>query len=250
MIFKSQEAFKTEQFLNRKTETLIPIGVDFNGDFIFEDLKDLKSIVMVGMTGSGKSIFNHCLINSLLKQRGVKSLFLADCKRVELSVYQDLDCLFGKIYGKTENIRQQLEFLETELELRFLKTKNKMNLDFNDSKIVLVIEEFSDIMVTGDNYFNKTLAKIAQEGPDLNIFPIICTSRPSIGIITKEIRESFNTKIAFTTVNEVDSKSIGITGAEKLSMNGDMLFKKRNEAIKRLQGFYINDKEIGQNIKQ
>ncbi|MDD3284388.1 MAG: DNA translocase FtsK [Patescibacteria group bacterium] len=251
MYINLQKAFESEQFLNRTTETLIPIGVGFNFEYVFEDLKHLRSIIMAGATGSGKSTFNNSLILSLLKQDNNMSLVLADCKKVELTPYNGTECLIGDVATKPDNTKEQFEFLDKEFFVRATRKKEDTNIYKNYHPIICVIDEYSDIMCSDNHdYFNEKISKIAKYGADLNIFIIICTSRPSTNIFTKEIKDSFFTKIAFSTPGSADSITIiEEVGAEKLLGKGDMLFKKGNEPIKRLQGFYVSDKEKEKMIK-
>ncbi len=245
MIVELQKAFESKQFQNRQTETLIPIGVSFNFEYVFEDLKDLRSIIIAGATGSGKSTFNHCLITSLLKQNNNISLILYDAKRVELFPYNGIECLLGEVTTKTDDIKEQFEYLEKEFSIRSASKKEGVDIYKNYDPIIIVIEECSSIMCQQGEYFNQIIPKIAKEGPDLNMYIIISTARPAINVFTEEIKESFFAKIAFATASLDNSDTIiGETGAEKLLGEGDMLFKKGDEPIRRLQGFYVSDEEV------
>jgi DNA segregation ATPase FtsK/SpoIIIE-like protein len=238
-----KKAFESEQFLNNKTKTLIPVGIDSEKNFVFEDLKDLKSIIMAGATGTGKSNFAHCVISSLLQQEGKLSLVLCDCKRCEFSIYKDLNCLIGDVATGEEDIKKQLNFLNTEIQLRSPE---------NDNVMVVIIDEYSDAYWYYPDFFKETIMNLTKNGPGLNIFLIMYTSRPDPEHeMPEELRDSFFTQIAFNTASPEDSKAIiGEVGAEKLLGNGDMLFKTRNKAPKRLQGFYMPDQEMKSFIKE
>ena len=227
-----KKAFESEQFLSKETKTLIPIGIDSEKNFVFEDLKDLKSIIMAGATGTGKSNFAHCIISSLLQQKDKLSLVLCDCKRCEFSIYKDIDCLIGDVATGEEDIKKQLDFINTEIQLRSPE---------NDNVMVVIMDEYSDAYWYYPDFFKKTIINLTKNGPDLNMFLIMYTSRPDPEHeMPKELRDAFFTKIAFNTASPEDSRAIiGEVGAEKLSGNGDMLFKKGNKALKRLQGFYM-----------
>ena len=249
MYINLQRAFESERFLNRKINTLIPIGVDFKWNYIFEDFKNFKSLIIAGATGSGKSNFANCVILSLLKQKEPVSLILCDCKRVEFSPYKVIPGI--DVFTKLEDIMEQLESLNLELKIR--STKKSQNEDFNKyfPKIFLIIDEYSDMVAVYENSFYNIAKNMAKNGPDVNIFLMMYTSRPSpTSVMNKELRDSFFTKIGFCTATPDDSITIiEEIGAEKLLGKGDMLFKKGDEPINRLQGFYVSDKEIEKTIK-
>lgn len=246
-----KKALKSREFKSRKTETLIPIGVGFNFEYVFENLKDLKSIRMAGTTGSGKSTFGHSVIISLLKQKNYCSLFLCDCKRVEFSPYNDIKKIAGNVATRVNEIKEQFQYLEKEFFIRSVRKKEGVDIYERYFPLVIIVDECSDIMVNEPDYFNGIIPKIAKEGPDLNIFIIIYTSRPASNVFTREILESFHTKIAFNVPTAEQSKNlIEQTGAEKLLGRGDMLYKKGDQPPKRLQGFYVSDEDIKNVIRQ
>ena len=129
MKIELQKAFTANKFVNKQNEILLPIGFDNKGDFVFENLSDLGSIIMAGSTGSGKSNFAHSIILSLLEQSDSFSLLLFDSKRVEFSYYKDLSCLIGCVYTDYEKMMEQLEVLNNELKLR--RIRKNQGVDVN-----------------------------------------------------------------------------------------------------------------------
>lgn len=227
----------------KSDKLFVPIGFDINGEYIIEDLRDLKSIIMAGATGSGKSMFGHTTIISLLKQNNDIEFILCDMKRVEFGVYNNIN----KVYLDPTSTKEQFKLIDKELNKRL---KEKSSYEFKP--IFIVIDEFSDLMGVDGAYFEEKIVDIAKNGPALNIYIMLYTSRPSPdSVTTKKIVNSFNTKIAFAVASENDSKTIlGISGAEKLLGKGDMLFKKGDETLRRLQSFYISDEEIEEIVKE
>ena len=249
MKIELQKAFVADKFIKRQNKILIPVGFDNNGDFVFKDLSSLKSIIMAGSTGSGKSNFAHSIILSLLEQSNDFSLFLFDSKRVEFSYYKDLNSLMGGVYTDYEKMMEQLEVLNNELKLRRIRKNQGVDVE-KFYKIVLIIDEYSGLSSLYKEKFKKNIINLAHKGPGVNIFTIIYTSRPSpIETMPKDLRNSFFTKIAFSTASTTDSNTIiDQIDAQKLLGHGDMLFSRSLDPLKRLCGFHVNLDKIKESL--
>ena len=129
MKIELQKAFTADKFVNKQNEILLPIGFDSKGDFVFENLSDLRAIIMAGSTGSGKSNFAHSIILSLLEQSDSFSLLLFDSKKVEFSHYKNLSCLIGYVYADYAKMMEQLEVLNNELKLRYTRKNQGEDVD-------------------------------------------------------------------------------------------------------------------------
>lgn len=225
---------------SENVELPIPIGLDENGKLHLVSLNQTGNIIIGGSTGSGKSIFNHNLICSLiLKYDSSKlKLFLADPKRVELSSYNGIPHLIEKVYFDSEEIINRLTSLKKEL------------LNKKYPYLVIVIDTFSDLMMYDSDRFEAVISDLSQLNKK-GVFIIICDSRPSIGVFTDKLIEFFPTRIAFNLSSEADSKRvIGKVGAENLLGKGDMLFLQKGEKNTiRLQGLNISDEDCDYCIK-
>jgi DNA segregation ATPase FtsK/SpoIIIE, S-DNA-T family len=249
MKIELQKAFTADKFVNKQNEILLPIGFDSKGDFVFENLSDLRSIIMAGSTGSGKSNFAHSIILSLLEQSDSFSLLLFDSKKVEFSHYKNLSCLIGYVYADYAKMMEQLEVLNNELKLRYTRKNQGVDVD-KFYKIVLIIDEYSGLSSLYKEKFKKNIINLAHKGSGVNIFTIIYTSRPSpVETMPKDLRNAFFTKIAFSTASTTDSNTIiDQIDAQKLLGHGDMLFSRNLDPLKRLCGFYVDLDKIKESL--
>lgn len=220
----------------KKENLIIPLGKDENGNLHLIDLNRTGNIITGGVTGSGKSIFNHNLICSLILKNDPSKLrfFFADPKRVELlGVYDKLPHVLGKVYTDCEDIISQLTLLKREI-----VTKKYPYL-------VIVIDTFSDLMAYDSDRFESVisdLSKLNHKG----VYIIMCDSRTGPVEFSPKIMGCFPTKIAFNTCDEESSiLLVGYSGAETFLNRGEMLLLQKggNKPI-RLQGSYISEEDI------
>lgn len=268
----------------RAGTTQLPIGVDVLGNTHYTDLADMPHLLIAGQTGAGKSVMLNVILQSLTEQMSPDDLklVLIDPKQVELSMFDEVPHLLAPVITESEESVAALESLIEEMETRYksLRAKKVRNIDAYNKlkgtkkmpKIVVVVDEFADLMMNGGNQkkkavtaeiterdifgkpimkYKKTLeeekpsvesmiVRIAQKARAVGIHLIIATQRPSADVVTGIIKANIPTKIAFTVTNQVNSKIIlDETGAEELTGKGDMLYvdPKTNEII-RLQGLY------------
>lgn len=228
----------------------IILGENKAGKSHFVDLVDLKHILMTGSTGSGKSMFEHIIISTLLSSFTPSQLrlYLVDMKLVEFNVYNGLPHLLAPASKDwdPEKIYSGLKWLHNEKDIR-LKRKNEID---NFPYIVVIIDTFSDLMAHNSQQFQEYISKLIDNASEVKIHVIMSDSRASTNLFTPLIKNLFPTKICFNTYDAEASKLIiGADGGEKLLGNGDMLFLPPNskKAIN-LQAPYISDEEIRQQV--
>ncbi|OGG21630.1 hypothetical protein A3D03_04490 [Candidatus Gottesmanbacteria bacterium RIFCSPHIGHO2_02_FULL_40_13] len=229
--FKSYMKETKEEW--ERTTLPTPLGLDQDGNPHIGDLMKFGNIIMAGSTGSGKSVFNHTLICSLILKQDPSQLklFLADPKRVEFAYYyENIPHLIDKVYEAPKEIITRLSILKEEL-------KNK-----KDPYSVIIIDTFSDLMAYDSVRFESIIGELSKSGAII----VLCDSRPSNDVFTDNLLKYFPTKMAFKVSNELDSKRvITVPGAEELNGAGDMLFLPKGSVKPiRLQGPYISEEDI------
>lgn len=218
------------------------------------DLVKLPHLLVAGGTGSGKSVFLNSLIVSMLYQKSsLVKLVLVDPKRVEFSLYKGIPQLWGPVVSGVNDADELIEALTGEMENRLLaleheRVKNIETLNgFNHnavSYIVVVIDEFADLMMLSGSRLTDNIVRLASLGRAAGIHIVMATQRPVAKILEGLIKTNMPSRIAFRVSSRQDSKIIlDRNGAEKLNGNGDMLFLERGE-LTRCQGLYVSDDEI------
>lgn len=254
------DAIENEQFQNPdKMELPILLG-ERNGSYLF-DLAEAPHLLIGGRTGTGKSVFIHSLLLSLLYHRTSETLklILIDLKVVELSIYRDIPHLLTPVITNPEETIKSLSWCLDEMERRYLLlSQSGVNniVQYNDNVepkyrlpyIVLVIDEFSDfILMKGEfaNQFEEYIARIARKAKSIGIHLVLATQRASDDII-KGVKANIPSRIAFTVSSSIDSRTIIDTeGAESLCGFGDMLFSYAGSSdLLRVQAPLINDNMI------
>ena len=241
----------------------VPFGVDISGQVKEADLAKFPHMLIAGTTGSGKSIFAHGLLMSLLMRNRPEllKLVLVDPKRVELTKYKDLPHLLCPIIKEPNEARNALKKLVEEMERRFMvfETAGVQNLEeFNNDYceyahkkkmpyIVLFIDEYGDLVQTCKDVSDYVL-RLGQKARAAGIHMIIATQRPDVKVITGTIKANIPVKVALTVASAVDSQTIlGLGGAEDLNGRGDMLIDCIEIAKKefvRAQGCFCDSHEL------
>jgi len=226
----------------------LAIGVDIYGKDLLFDIRKAPHLLVAGATGSGKSVFLNSIISQLATLSNV-DLHLFDPKMVELSQFR---ANAVEYYSDIESIYLALDQLVAEMNVRYgrLSEAGVRNIDEYEGQMnykFVVIDEFGDLTVgnksEGKLNFSKEILKslliLAQKARACGIHLIIATQRPSINIITGDIKANFPTKVAFRCAKSIDSQVVlGEAGAEKLLGKGDMIFSSDN-GDERLQGFNV-----------
>jgi S-DNA-T family DNA segregation ATPase FtsK/SpoIIIE len=257
------ELINAEKFSAKKMEIPLAIGKDITGEAQIIDLVETPHLLIAGTTGSGKSVCVNSIICSILYNRPPEDvkLILIDPKIVELKFYNDVPHLLTPVITEPKKAFQALQYAISEMEQRY-ELLNKVGArdirSFNRRikveklattplpYLVIIIDEFADLMATTGKELESTLARLAAMSRAVGIHLILATQRPSIEIITGLIKANIPSRIAFKVAGNFNSRIIIDTvGAEKLLGQGDMLFVSvRNPVPVRLQGAYLGEEEV------
>ncbi len=234
------------------------LGRDAAGNPVFASLAKMPHLLIAGATGTGKSIYIHDLIITLIYQYSPENLrfILIDPKRVELAVYNDLPHLLTPVIVDADKSINALRWAVTEMERRYklFSEAGCRDIGFYNAKfkedslpfIIIIIDELADLMAAFGRELESAIVRLAQMARATGIHLVISTQRPSVEVITGLIKANITSRIAFQVASQVDSRTIlDMSGAEKLLGNGDMLFLAGDVSKpKRIQAPYISDKEI------
>ena len=239
----------------------IALGKDILGNSQVIDLIQTPHLLIGGATNSGKSVLVNAIICSILFRRSPEEvrLFLVDPKIVELKSYNGVPHLLTPVITDPRKAFQMLQYCISEMERRYvlldalgardIRVYNRKAKKARLSRlpyIVVVIDEFADLMATTGKELESTLARLAAMARAIGIHLVLATQRPSIDVITGLIKANIPSRIAFMVANKFDSRIIvdGV-GAEKLLGRGDMLFSAAwNPFPVRIQGAFVDDDEI------
>ena len=248
-----------EHFCDKTQEMAIPLalGKTHDGEDLLVDLSIMPHLLIAGTTGSGKSVLLHSILNSLMMVQHPIKLALIDPKKVEFSYYSNVRHLMYPVITEAEDALGVLSDLVDEMERRFrIMSKASVNTisDFNKKKpnrvvpyIVLVIDEFSDLMHSSKKVFQKKLCMLAQKSRACGIHVIMATQHPSVDVVTGLIKANFPARISCHVSSLIDSRVIlGCSGAEKLLGKGDALINSVGHDMVRFQGAYLDMDEIKQ----
>ena len=263
----------SDKFQHSSFNLPIAIGKKIDNENFIVDLSTMPHLLMAGATGQGKSVGLNAILVSLLykKHPSQLKLVLVDPKKVELSLYRIIEKHFlAKLPGEeepiitdTKKVVYTLNALCIEMDNRYdlLKEAGTRNIrEYNDKFIkrklnpqkghqylpfiVLVIDEFADLIMTAGKEIEMPIARLAQLARAVGIHLIIATQRPSVNIITGTIKANFPARIAFKVSSKIDSRTILDTGgAEQLIGKGDMLVSYNGE-ITRLQCAFVDTPEV------
>ena len=264
----ASEKFQTSQY-----SLPIAIGKKIDNENFIVDLAAMPHLLMAGATGQGKSVGLNAILVSLLYKKHPSQLkfVLVDPKKVELSLYRVIEKHFlAKLPGEedaiitdTKKVINTLNALCIEMDNRYdlLKEAGCRNIkEYNDKFtsrklnpekghqylpfIVLVVDEFADLIMTAGKEVEMPIARLAQLARAVGIHLIIATQRPSVNIITGTIKANFPARIAFKVSSKIDSRTIlDAGGAEQLIGKGDMLVSYNGE-ITRLQCAFVDTPEV------
>lgn len=272
-IVSMRTLLSSDKFQHSSFNLPIAIGKTINNENFIVDLSTMPHLLMAGATGQGKSVGVNAILVSLLykKHPSQLKLVLVDPKKVELSLYRIIEKHFlAKLPGEeepiitdTKKVVYTLNALCIEMDNRYdlLKEAGTRNIrEYNDKFIkrklnpqkghqylpfiVLVIDEFADLIMTAGKEIEMPIARLAQLARAVGIHLIIATQRPSVNIITGTIKANFPARIAFKVSSKIDSRTILDTGgAEQLIGKGDMLVSYNGE-ITRLQCAFVDTPEV------
>ena len=262
-----------DKFQKSSMELPIAIGKTINNETLVFDLAKMPHLLMAGATGQGKSVGLNAVLTSLLykKHPAEVKFILVDPKKVELNLYNKIERHYlAKLPDSEEaivtdntKVINTLNSLCIEMDNRYEMLKNascrniveynnkfkQRKLNPNDGHsflpyIILVVDEFADLIMTAGKQVETPIARLAQLARAIGIHLIIATQRPSVNVITGVIKANFPARIAFRVTSKIDSRTIlDSSGADQLIGRGDMLFTQGNEIV-RIQCAFVDSPEI------
>lgn len=237
------------------------LGQNTIGSTVVVDLISMPHLLVAGSTGSGKSVALNTMLISLLcyaKPEDLK-LILIDPKKLEFAVYADLPHLLFPIVTEPERAIAVLRWAVQTMQSRYermakagVRQAKEYHALYHDmASIVIIIDEFADLMITTGKEIEELIVRLAQMARAAGIHIILATQRPSVDVITGLIKVNFPARIAFKVTSKIDSRTIIDTiGADKLLGKGDMLFLDNQGMLNRIHGAYISDAEIASVVEQ
>lgn len=262
-IVSLREIVENEQFRSAKMEVPVALGKDIAGEVQFIDLTQTPHLLIAGATGSGKSVCVNAIILSILYRRSPEEvkLLLIDPKIVELKLYNDIPHLLTPVITEPKKAFQALQYCICEMERRYaildkagvrdIRMFNRRVKERNIAQerlpyLVVIIDEFADLMATTGKELESTLARLAAMSRAVGIHIVLATQRPSIDVITGLIKANIPSRIAFMVASKFDSRIIiDMVGAEKLLGRGDMLFSGAQDPFPvRMQGAFVSEEEV------
>ena len=265
----------SEKFQNTKFELPVGIGKTISNQTYVFDLAKMPHLLMAGATGQGKSVGLNAVITSLLYKKHPAQLkfVMVDPKKVELSLFSKIERHYlAKLPDKSDaiitdvkEVVNTLNSLCIEMDERYdlLKIAHARNLKEYNAKfiarklnpqnghrfmpyIVVIVDEFADLIMTAGKEVEAPIARLAQLARAIGIHLVIATQRPSVNVITGLIKANFPARIAFRVTSKIDSRTIlDAGGADQLIGRGDMLMSTGNEMV-RLQCAFVDTPEVEQ----
>ena len=252
----------------KKMAVPVILGKDILGKAQLIDLAKTPHMLIAGATGSGKSVCVNSLILSILYKRSPEEvkMILVDPKVVELKLYNNIPHLLVPVITEPKKALQSLQWCLCEMERRYalldsmgVRDISNYNQKIKDQKIcteklpyiVVIIDEFADLMATSGKELETVIARLTAMSRAVGIHLVLATQRPSVNVITGLIKANIPTRIAFMVASRTDSNIIIDTvGAEKLLGRGDMLYASAADpAPIRIQGTFVTDQEVEDVVK-
>jgi len=272
-IISMRTIIASEKFQNAKFDLPVAIGKTISNETFVFDLAKMPHLLVAGATGQGKSVGLNAIITSLLYKKHPAQLkfVMVDPKKVEFSLFSKIEKHYlAKLPDRSEaiitdnkDVINTLNSLTIEMDDRYelLKKARARNLKEYNEKfinrklnpenghrympyIVLVVDEFADLIMTAGKEVESPIARLAQLARAIGIHLIIATQRPSVNVITGMIKANFPARIAFRVTSKIDSRTIlDAGGADQLIGRGDMLFSK-GDGLVRLQCAFVDTPEV------
>ncbi|SDM11034.1 FtsK/SpoIIIE family DNA translocase [Chryseobacterium taihuense] len=263
----------SQKFQNTDMDLPVVFGKTISNEVFMADLSKMPHLLMAGATGQGKSVGINAILTSLLYKKHPSELkfVMVDPKKVELSLYSKIERHYlaklpdadEAIITDTNKVINTLNSLCIEMDQRydllknaFCKNLKEYNKKFSERKlnpenghrylpyIVLVVDEFADLIMTAGKEVELPIARLAQLARAVGIHLIVATQRPSVNVITGMIKANFPARAAFRVISSVDSRTIlDSPGADQLIGKGDMLYFNGNEIL-RLQCAFVDTPEV------
>jgi len=253
-----KELLSKDQFVKNHSPINLSLGKDISGIPLFTDLKTAPHLMIAGTTGSGKSVFLHSIITSMLYKATPKELkfIMIDPKMLELSGYEAIPHLLHPVVTNPKKASAALKWAVKEMETRYklLSEVGVRDIDSYNKKIdsgtetlpfiVIIIDELADLMFVAPNEIKESITRLSQMARAAGIHLIVASQRPSADVVAGLIKANFPARISFSVSSKVDSRIIlDASGAEELLGKGDMLLLQPPNNLIRIQGAIISDKE-------
>ncbi len=275
-----REIIDSPEFKDSKAKLPLILGKDIAGNIVVEDLAEMPHLLIAGTTGSGKSVYVNSLIGGILFTRPaseVKFIFI-DPKMVELELYNGIPNLLAPVITDPEEAIAVLEWASEEVDRRYrLLSENSVRIitDYNQQAkrvnaarrrtknedegmmevfpyIVIVIDEFANLMLRLPKETEKVISKIAAMARAVGIHLVVATQRPSVDVVTGIIKANFPSRVAFRVASLTDSRTIlDKSGAERLLGKGDMLFLTPNFTdMIRIQAPFVANSDVDSLVRE
>ena len=272
-IVSIKSVISATKFQKAEMDLPVALGKTINNETFIVDLSKMPHLLMAGATGQGKSVGLNTVLTSLLykKHPAEVKFVLVDPKKVELNIYNKIERHYlaklpdsdEAIITDNNKVINTLNSLCLEMDNRYELLKNGLcrnlkeyNKKFKERKlnpneghrylpyIVLVVDEFADLIMTAGKEVETPIARLAQLARAVGIHLIIATQRPSVNVITGVIKANFPARVAFRVTSKIDSRTILDTGgADQLIGRGDMLYSQGNDLI-RIQCAFVDTPEV------
>jgi len=254
------DVVNSDYFLNSEDPLLLAIGLDIDAKPVYTSIESMPHGLVAGSTQSGKSVCIASIIASLITRNRPDEvkLMMIDPKKVDLQQFADIPHLITPIIDDPKIAVESLKYMVNEMESRYDTLKRFKAINVKDyylrrsdnpnfvkmPRIVIIIEEASDLLITGGTEVEDSILKLTQKSRAVGIHLFLATQRPSADIIKGAIKANIPTRFAFRVPSSTDSSVVlDMTGAEKLLGKGDMLLSE-NGMARRLQGAYLAPEEI------
>lgn len=272
-IVSMRSVISSAKFQKAEMELPIAMGKTISNETFVVDLAKMPHLLMAGATGQGKSVGLNAVLSSLLykKHPAEVKFVLVDPKKVELNIYSKIERYYlaklpdtdEAIITDNTKVINTLNSLCIEMDNRYELLKNALcrnlkeyNKKFKERKlnpndghrylpyIILVVDEFADLIMTAGKEVETPIARLAQLARAIGIHLIIATQRPSVNVITGIIKANFPARVAFRVTSKIDSRTIlDSGGADQLIGRGDMLYTQGNE-LTRIQCAFVDTPEV------
>ncbi|ERE13968.1 DNA translocase FtsK [Pseudogulbenkiania ferrooxidans] len=279
-MIRLSEIFSADVFQHSASRLTMALGKDITGEPVVTDLAKAPHLLVAGTTGSGKSVGVNAMILSLLYKATPEEVrfIMIDPKMLELSVYNDIPHLLAPVVTDMKLAANALNWCVGEMEKRYrlMSAMGVRNLAGYNQKvreaaergerianpfsltpetpepldklpfIVVVVDEFADLMMVAGKKIEELIARLAQKARAAGIHLILATQRPSVDVITGLIKANIPTRIAFQVSSKIDSRTIlDQMGAESLLGQGDMLYLPPGTGYpQRVHGAFVTDDEV------
>ena len=282
-IVRFSEVLSSPQYDEAKSPVTMALGHDIGGKPVITDLAKMPHLLVAGTTGSGKSVGVNAMILSILFKSGPEDakLIMIDPKMLELSIYEGIPHLLCPVVTDMKDAANALRWSVAEMERRYklmaamgVRNLAGFNRKVKDAQeagtpltdplykresihdeapllktlptIVVVVDEFADMMMIVGKKVEELIARIAQKARAAGIHLILATQRPSVDVITGLIKANIPTRMAFQVSSKIDSRTIiDQGGAEQLLGHGDMLYMPPGTSLPiRVHGAFVSDEEV------